>query len=153
MQARFFNDDGWKVGLPWLYYDQTPQEAIRDADPVDMVVSFTKFGDDEKRTDTLTFFLARYTVEGEFMGIQKMKTQLSLCPMTYVDVQRMKMFGVVTVNECEFELKNLISNDPAKLPKDANSFFELYLQDANGNLVDVPVLITNFRDDEGKNPN
>jgi len=35
----------------------------------------------------------------------------------------------------------------------ANAFYEIYLEDANKKLVDVPILIKNFRDSEGKSPN
>jgi hypothetical protein len=73
--------------------------------------------------------------------------------MTYNDVVRMTKFGVLTQNFCEFEIFDLIKNDPATLPIDANSFFELYIEDANKNLVDVPVLIRNFRDFDKSNPN
>ena len=79
--------------------------------------------------------------------------------MTYSDVVRMKEFGVVTRNPCQFELELLKSNDPNKLPIDANAMFELYIEDENGNLIDVPVLISNFREpgdssfEEDKLPN
>jgi len=39
------------------------------------------------------------------------------------------------------------------LPGTANAFFELYLEDANEHLVDVPVLIKNFADSKGDSPN
>jgi hypothetical protein len=83
------------------------------------------------------------------MGFQKLSKQISLCPMTYNDIIRMTKFGVVTQNTCEFELKDLIVNDADKLPVDANAFFELYIEDSRGNLIDVPVLIHNFRDSTG----
>lgn len=71
--------------------------------------------------------------------------------MTYTDVVNMKQFGVVTKNVCQFELDLL--TDENTLPEDANAFFELYIQDAVGNLIDVPVLINNFRDQNGNQPN
>ena len=58
----------------------------------------------------------------------------------------MKQFGVVTLNKCEFELDLLKFNDNQTLPIDSNVMFELYIQDRNGYLIDVPVLITNFKD-------
>jgi len=39
----------------------------------------------------------------------------------------MTYFGVVTETKCNFELYNLVKNDKAKLPLQANAFFELYL--------------------------
>ena len=63
----------------------------------------------------------------------------------------MKQFGVVTLNECEFELDLLKFNDNQTLPIDSNVMFELYIQDRNGYLIDVPVLITNFKDAANQN--
>lgn len=78
---------------------------------------------------------------------------MSICPMTYSDVVKMKEFGVVTRNVCEFELFKLTENDADTLPTDANAFFELYIEDQAGNLKDVPVLIKNFRDGNEQYPN
>ena len=50
-------------------------------------------------------------------------------------------------------MHGLTENNPLTLPLQANAFFELYLEDANQNLIDVPVLIKNFRDLDGASPN
>ena len=50
-------------------------------------------------------------------------------------------------------MHGLTENNPLTLPLQANAFFELYLEDAKGNLIDVPVLIKNFRDLDGDSPN
>ena len=34
--------------------------------------------------------------------------------------------------------------DPLLLPKQANIFYDMYLEDWNGNLIDVPVYVTNL---------
>lgn len=39
------------------------------------------------------------------------------------------------------------------MPKGVNSFYELYITDKNNNLVDVPVIVTNLRNDKGEKPN
>ena len=36
---------------------------------------------------------------------------------------------------------------------DANTFFDLFILDRNGNLIDVPVLMRNFRDRSANTPN
>jgi hypothetical protein len=64
----------------------------------------------------------------------------------------MRRFGVVTEIECDYELQGL-TGGTAEIPKDANAFYELFIKDKNGNLIDVPVLISNFRDFEGDTPN
>lgn len=39
------------------------------------------------------------------------------------------------------------------MPENANTFFDLFILDSNGNLVDVPILVTNFIDKDNKNVN
>jgi len=31
IQEPFYKDEGWKLGLPWLYYSNTPQAVFKDA--------------------------------------------------------------------------------------------------------------------------
>ena len=64
----------------------------------------------------------------------------------------MKRFGIVTENICEYELNNLVGGAD-DVPKDVNAFYEMFIQDENGNLVDVPVLVTNLKDFNGDMPN
>lgn len=54
-----------------------------------------------------------------------------------------KKFGSITVNNCNFALYDLL--DPEIMPKETNLFYELYLSDSDGNLIDVPVLNKNIR--------
>ena len=63
----------------------------------------------------------------------------------------MKRFGIVTKNDCNYDLINLAKGK--NLPKDANAFFELYISDSSKNLINVPVLISNYIDSSGAQPN
>lgn len=118
--------------MPWLYYSQTPQQLLKDSEPVNLVVSFYTDGKDPGRVNELTYFLARYNIDGTFEGFQELKTQLCLCPMTYLDVVKSKAFGVVTENTCELELDLFAVGEFAKLPENTNIFFELFIKDATG---------------------
>ena len=69
------------------------------------------------------------------------------------EVIDMTTFGVVSSISCEIHLIDLAKNDEQNLPQTANYFYELYLENINEDLVDVPVLIKNFRDSEGDYPN
>ena len=115
-QVAFYKDEGWKVGLPWLYYKQTPQVVFKDATPPDLTVSFADSGNDLTRTNKLKFWLARYNMEGEFLAMQELYNDLSSCPMDMEEVEMMATFGIVTENNCEFKLFDLIKNDHDKLP-------------------------------------
>lgn len=53
--------------------------------------------------------------------------------------------------ECDFELIKLKNKD--QQPLEANVFYELFIEDSNKNLIDVPILVRNFRDSSGKQPN
>ena len=50
-------------------------------------------------------------MEGTYLGLSELKTQLTLCPMTFTDVQNMQQFGVITNNTCNFDLSKLLSTD------------------------------------------
>jgi hypothetical protein len=75
--------------MPQIYYSQKPEEILK-GDPLDMVVSFYSQPGDTSRQQTLTYFLARYSMEGEFLGMAELGNQLSMCSMTYTDTQKMK---------------------------------------------------------------
>ena len=62
-------------------------------------------------------------------------------------------FGTTIVNSCTFDVSNLISPNIYDNPKNQNFFYEMYIQDFNGDLIDVPVNIRNFNDLNGNNPN
>lgn len=46
--------------------------------------------------------------------------------------------------KCTYDLQNLISKEDFVVPRSVNRFFELFLVDYNGDLIDVPVLIANI---------
>jgi hypothetical protein len=68
------NNAVWKEGLPWLYYSQRGEET-KDvsevlAETLDLTVAFEVEegggGATAQSRDTLTYYLARYSLEGEF---------------------------------------------------------------------------------------
>jgi len=101
----------------------------------------------------LTYVLARFNLTGEFMGWIVMTDELLACESTSEEIKSLHTFGTTLVKECEFDLSKLISGNKFERPPNENIFYELYLQDYNGDLIDVPVLIRNFQDSNGGNPN
>jgi hypothetical protein len=68
----------------------------------------------------------------------------------------MLKFGTQTKKSCQFSIEELKKGSASdELPKTANIFYELYLQDASteGRLANVPVLIKNYRLGPNNNPN
>ena len=99
----------------------------------------------EDRVSMLTFYMGRYDINGTFLGFEILRDQLNLCPFTYDDVLNMMRFGAVTESSCEFELSQLIEVNSKNMPRETNYFFDLYIKDRNGNLIDVPIAIRNYR--------
>mmetsp|Transcript_23765 Transcript_23765/g.18155 ORF Transcript_23765/g.18155 Transcript_23765/m.18155 type:complete len:136 (-) Transcript_23765:1720-2127(-) len=99
----------------------------------------------------MSFYLARYDIYGNYLGMQTLGSELSLCPLGYEDIENMLKVGTLTETVCEFYLYKLL--DQASLPQEANAFFELYVLGSNGQLIDVPVLMRNFIDSSGNSPN
>lgn len=77
---------------------------------------------------------------------------MSPCPMTYNDVVNMKKFGAITENNCEFNLDQLI-NPSLNLHYQNGVLYELFLKDDKDMMVDVPVLIRNYKNPLGASPN
>jgi hypothetical protein len=50
-------------------------------------------------------------------------------------------------------LNKLVQWNPDNLPEEANAFFDLFIEDANKQLIDVPVLIRNYWAPGNKSPN
>jgi len=133
-------------GAPWIVYKQTAEELIVPLKGLGFDVA-ASFGADPAEPDgkrLLAFQLAQYAVNGTFLGFTELKAQLSICPMSYENVLETRSFGAITVNECEFYLEDAATTDPARLPEEANILYELYLEDKDKKLIDVPVLIRNY---------
>jgi hypothetical protein len=58
-------------------------------------------------------------------------------------------FGTTIKNTCTFDLSRLVSSSPFDHPSNENIFYELYMVDYNGDLIDVPVLVQNMQDKQG----
>lgn len=111
MQETFYGDKSWKAGLPWLYYSQTPKQVFKEKGPIDLVVSFEEESFDGSRSNKLKFWLARYSMNGEFEAMQRLNNELSPCPIDMQEVQAMLTFGVVSELSCSISLIDLVGND------------------------------------------
>jgi len=68
----FYNDNGWKEGLPWLYYSRSSGDILYEPKRVKFRVSFgyenAKFGILNK----MVYKLAKFNLEGSFLGFETM---------------------------------------------------------------------------------
>jgi len=93
----------------------------------------------------LNFKIASYDLDGHFRGFEDLTDQLILCNNPEEEIERVYEIGTTTEIQCTFDLWNLVSGNKNMMPRKANRFFELFLEDYNGNMVDVPVLIANIK--------
>lgn len=114
----------------------------------------TSFVSDEVDFKHLKYILGRFSFEGDFLGYTELNTELSLCPMSYGDVLSQRLYGTQIESKCEISLDLIIAEGTAA-PADTNVFYELYIEDKNKNpnLMEIPVLIRNYRYGDGKTPN
>ena len=71
------------------------------------------------------------------------------------EVKRIYEIGTSVDIECTYDLSSLVSENKYERPKFENIFFELYLVDWDGSLIDVPILLGNQIDSNfgGSSPN
>ena len=147
-----YPDKGFQQGLPWLYYDKkrNGKDIIEEAARVKFRASFDIDKPEIGLLTTLKFVLAKYDIEGEFLGFEEMTDQLVICEKPMEEVQRIYRIGTSVKIECTYDLANLISENKFDRPRQQNIFYELFLVDwdgtPNGRLVDVPILMTNMVD-------
>jgi hypothetical protein len=66
----FYNDNGWKTNLPWLYYERSSGEILFQSKRVKMRVSFGYENKAIGIINKLTYKLAKYDLEGNFYGFE-----------------------------------------------------------------------------------
>mmetsp|Transcript_18337 Transcript_18337/g.28164 ORF Transcript_18337/g.28164 Transcript_18337/m.28164 type:complete len:94 (-) Transcript_18337:1716-1997(-) len=64
---------------------------------------------------------------------------------------RLRTFGTTVESTCSFDLDALI--DENQIPKQANLFYDMFLVDYDGSLVDVPVKVNNAKTYDGQEVN
>lgn len=138
------SDSGWRENMPWIYY-QNNAEDVLDSKRVQLEVTFDPSGDGDMINE-LKFYLAKYAMNGEFLGYDKLTDQLILCPHSSEDTKRYRKFGTNMIYNCELDLEPYLSYSETV-------FYDLYLVDNGDALLEVPILIKNFKDTSGDNPN
>lgn len=98
----------------------------------------------------LSFKLAKYDINGTFLSFDDLTTQLMICSQSLADGVDFWRFGITIQTSCTFDLTNLLGNN---IPQTANKFFELFIVDVNGNLIDVPIKVLGLIDSSGATPN
>lgn len=89
----------------------------------------------------LNITLAKYSMDGEFLGMEPLTTQLELCGGGYNHLTRWLKFGVEVLVECELRVAQWLYQNLTTY------FYEPYYVDSKGSYVAMPVLVKNIRRD------
>jgi meckelin len=98
----------------------------------------------------LTFYLAVYSLNGTYLGLEPLTNQLQLCPQTsdYASQSTKPTFlsfGTYYANNCDFDAQVLLDNQTRE-----TVFYDMYVVDEHdGSLYPVPVRIRNFLNNGG----
>jgi hypothetical protein len=77
----FYDFEGYKTNVPWVYYKET-SDLIFDQERIKMRVSFDISKPEYQVYNKLQYYLARYSLNGTFMGFEPLKRQLLLCDVS-----------------------------------------------------------------------
>lgn len=135
-------DEGWKTGMPWLYYLNDGKDILERK--AEMTVSFDTGASD--KVGILEFTMAKYHMDGTFVGYEPLTDQLILCPHSSQETKRYREFGTNVQIDCSLDVELFTTLEDTY-------FYEIFLIDSNGVAQDVPVLIKNIRDENGNEVN
>lgn len=131
-------------GMPWLYYSpQRPVQTLQN--PVlNWRLNFA---------DVLVFWLASYSLEGAWLGWQRLESQLDPCskggtsskPRSLPSAWR--RFGSSLRSECNILASSILECGLRPV------FYDLFVENTDGSLVPVPVRILNIVTQTGGRPN
>ena len=85
----------------------------------------------------LRFVLGKFAVNGSFLGFKDVTVDLTQCHERNDIALLWQNFGTNFYSDCFFNLPVLSDSEPSL-------FYNLYLQDVNDNLLDIPILIRNI---------
>ena len=60
-------------------------------------------------------------------------------------MKRIYEIGTTVDIKCTYDIEKLFSANSFDHPRNENIFYELYLEDYNGDLIDIPVLIKSLQ--------
>lgn len=122
--------------MPWIYYYGNSTQIINDTEKIKFNPSFDP--DDPLYVNRLQFFLATYTLEGDFLGIEPLTNQLNLCKKSF-DLNYLS-FGKSIQISCEIDYYRFSNR-----ANYTTYFYELFLLDPVANdYIPIPLKIINI---------
>ena len=93
-QNDFYTDQGWKTGLPWIYYQSTGTEVLNKKNRVKAKMTLSTSEANGARYAYIPFKLAKYSLEGDFLGWEDLSNQILMCPVTVEGSKRYRRVGL-----------------------------------------------------------
>ena len=149
----FYPDDGFKTGYPWIFYERSAEEILYVNKRVKFRASFNEDNELFGIQNELHFKLAKYDLEGTFYGYEDLSNQLTICDKSPEEIANLRKIGKTTKIQCDFDVSRLVSTNKFDHFRNENFFYELFLVDYNGDLIDIPVQITNIQGTAGDRSN
>lgn len=89
----FYPDNGFKTGIPWIYYERAATEVIQANNRIKFRVSFHEINDKLGIRNRLHLKLAKYDIDGRFYGFEDLSDQLLICKLPTEEVNRIYNIG------------------------------------------------------------
>ena len=77
---------------------------MKNNDRIQATMSLSRGETDDDKINLLKFILAKYNLEGDFLGFEELDSQLLLCSNTYDDQIDSRRFGVTMILQCDIDL-------------------------------------------------
>ncbi|KNC46586.1 meckelin [Thecamonas trahens ATCC 50062] len=136
--------DEWKVNMPWLEYGSAFAELRSFA----VSARFT-FSQDEENAGTaiynMRYVLAGYSINGTLVSVRDVSDQLQLCQERRSIASRWRRFGTNLYQECVLYLHPMQAEAAGAAAESQLVFYDMYLVDADGSFVPVPVRLANLK--------
>lgn len=84
-------------GLPWLYYTDSSSTVIQKAG-IKLTVSFDKDESSSSEVSVFDYYLTKYDINGNYLGIVPLTNELLACPNSVAAGETLKTFGTPFYN-------------------------------------------------------
>ena len=141
--SSYHDNDNWKIMMPWLYYNQNVEDIVEDRS-IQMTIGFQE---EIGLHHTLTFKMAKYSMNGTLVGLESLTSQLMYCSSLFQDdkiSEENLKFGYSWSREFRCRLDDLMSREMF--------FYDLFLVDKDCDSEDtshdclypIPILNKNY---------
>ena len=139
------------ANVPVLYFSLVNSNPVSFIDTFDTRQTFTLGKGTNANSNELNLYLISYHLNGTFLEVVPLTNELLICPNSVAASEALKSFGIsfkTTYFFIIYQYNKSISCDlDLSLFTTADTvFYELYFQDSDGAMSDVPVKIIGQRD-------